>query len=104
MLRFYKLGFMNKFHHTSEISFFIGNKIFWGKGYATEVVRGIVQYGFEYLGLLKITADCYESNEGSKKVLLKAGFKVEGFREKQVKLDNQREGIYILSIVKNEYY
>ena len=95
-----KLGVINKFHHTAEISFFIGNKIFWGAGYATEVVSHIVQHGFENLGLEKITAGCYESNKGSKKVLLKAGFEVEGFCKKQVVSGNQREGIYIFGIVK----
>jgi RimJ/RimL family protein N-acetyltransferase len=95
-----KLGFISKLHHTAEISFFIGNKIFWGEGYATEVVSHVVQYGFEHLGLVKITAGCYESNKGSKKVLLKAGFEVEGFRKKQVMLGNQREGVYILGVVK----
>ena len=64
------------------------------------MVSHVVQYGFEHLGLVKITAGCYESNKGSKKVLLKAGFEVEGFRKKQVVLSNQREGVYILGIIK----
>ena len=64
------------------------------------MVSHVVQYGFEHLGLVKITAGFYESNKGSKKVLLKAGFEVEGFRKKQVVLSNQREGVYILGIIK----
>ena len=95
-----KLGAINKFHHTAEISFFIGSKSFWGAGYATEVVSHVVQYGFENLGLEKITAGCYESNKGSKKVLIKAGFEVEGFRKGQVAFGSQREGLYNLGIVK----
>jgi len=95
-----KLGAINKFHHTAEISFFIGSKSFWGAGYATEVVSHVVQYGFENLGLEKITAGCYESNKGSKKVLIKAGFEVEGFRKGQVAFGSQREGMYNLGIVK----
>jgi len=95
-----KLGAINKFHHTAEISFFIGSKSFWGAGYATEVVSHVVQYGFENLGLEKITAGCYESNKGSKKVLIKAGFEVEGFRKGQVAFGSQREGVYNLGIVK----
>jgi len=95
-----KLGAINKFHHTAEISFFIGSKSFWGAGYATEVVSHVVQYGFENLGLEKITAGCYESNKGSKKVLIKAGFEVEGFRKEQVVFGSQREGLYSLGIIK----
>ncbi len=99
-----KLGVINKFHHTAEISFFIGNKSLWGGGYATEVVSHLVRYGFDNLGLEKIMAGCYESNKGSKKVLIKAGFKVEGFCKEQVVLDNHREGLYKLGILKNECY
>jgi len=95
-----KLGAINKFHHTAEISFFIGNKSFWGAGYATEAVSHMIQYGFENLGLEKITAGCYESNKGSKKVLIKAGFEVEGFRKEQVVFGSQREGLYSLGIIK----
>ena len=95
-----KLGAINKFHHTAEISFFIGNKSFWGAGYATEAVSHMIQYGFENLGLEKITAGCYESNKGSKKVLIKAGFEVEGFRKEQVVFGSQREGVYSLGIIK----
>ena len=96
----FKLGAINKFHHTAEISFFIGNKSFWGAGYATEAVSHMIRYGFENLGLEKITAGCYESNKGSKNVLIKAGFEVEGFRKEQVVFGSQREGVYSLGIVK----
>ena len=95
-----KLGAINKFHHTAEISFFIGSKSFWGAGYATEVVSHLVKFGFEDLGLEKITAGCYESNKGSKKVLIKAGFEIEGFHKGQVVFGNKREGTYSLGIVK----
>ena len=95
-----KLGAINKFHHTAEISFFIGNKSFWGAGYATEAVSHMIRYGFENLGLEKITAGCYESNKGSKNVLIKAGFEVEGFRKEQVVFGSQREGVYSLGIIK----
>jgi RimJ/RimL family protein N-acetyltransferase len=95
-----KLYNINKFHHTAEIGFLIGNKTCWGRGYATEVVSHVVDYGFKYLGLEKITAGCYESNRGSRNVLLKAGFEIEGLRENQVIFENYRQGVYLFGIVK----
>ena len=59
-------------------SYLIGDKNYWRQGYATEVVSHVTQYGFENLGLEKITAGCYEPNVGSINVLKKNGFKVEG--------------------------
>jgi ribosomal-protein-alanine N-acetyltransferase len=97
-----KLGPVNGFHHTSDISYFIGSKCFWGMGYATEVVNHVLEYGFGAMGLEKITAGCYESNIGSKNVLIKSGFKEEGFRKAQVVSGDHREGMYIFGIVKNE--
>jgi len=34
-----KLKFINNFHHTNDISFIIGNKKSWGKGYSNEAVK-----------------------------------------------------------------
>ncbi len=95
-----KLGCINKLHQTAEISFFIGNKNFWGGGYATEVVSHVTQYAFENLGLEKITAGCYELNLGSMNVLKKNGFKVEGVLKGQVKCDSTRQNLYIFVVRK----
>jgi len=35
----YKFNFINNFHHTNDISFIIGNKKPWGKGYSNEAVK-----------------------------------------------------------------
>jgi len=50
----------------------------WGKGYMTEAVQGVLNYGFEELRLSLITATCYPHNKRSQKVLKKNGFIYEG--------------------------
>ena len=50
-----KLGFINRHHNTAQLSLFIGEKECWGKGYATEAIKCITQWGFNILGL-KISA------------------------------------------------
>ena len=47
---------------------------YWGKGYMTEAVQGVLNYGFEELRLSLITATCYPHNKRSQKVLKKNGF------------------------------
>ena len=81
-------------------SYLIGDKNYWRQGYATEVVSHVTQYGFENLGLEKITAGCYEPNVGSINVLKKNGFKVEGVLKGQVKCGSARHNLYILGIRK----
>lgn len=58
------------------------NKQFWGYGYATEAVKRMINFGFNELKLHRIHAYCDIRNEGSIKVLEKAGLQIEGcFRE-----------------------
>lgn len=55
---------------------------YWGKGYTTEAVRAVVDYGFRELELNRIHADCHGDNPGSRRVLEKAGLTFEG-RQRQ---------------------
>jgi len=50
----------------------------WGRGYATEAARAIVAFGFRELGLHRISATCIADNEGSARVLKRAGLRLEG--------------------------
>lgn len=62
---------------TRMIGYSIAEK-YWRKGYTSEAVQALVQYGFEKLGLDLISATCYPYNEGSRGVLKKCGFQYEG--------------------------
>ncbi len=50
----------------------------WNKGYATEAVLAVLDFGFEELNLHRIQAGCAVDNIGSFKVLEKAGMIREG--------------------------
>lgn len=56
---------------------------FWRKGYATESLKEVINYGFETLKLHRIEAGCAVENIGSIKVLEKAGMLREG-RARQI--------------------
>ena len=72
-----KLGPINFIHMTGEISYFIGEKDLWGKGYTTLAIKEISRIA-KKMGLKKLKAGFYEKNIGSKKVLEKNNFKLEG--------------------------
>ena len=71
-----KLGPINFIHKYAEISYFIGKKELWGKEYATLAVKEIIKIA-KIKGIKKLKAGLYEMNIGSKKVLMKNGFKIE---------------------------
>ncbi len=50
----------------------------WGRGYATEAVCAIIQYGFGVLALNRLHAECHGDNPASRRVLEKAGMTFEG--------------------------
>ena len=85
-----KLGPINFYHLSAEVSFLIGEKKLWGKGIASVCTSTIVQYAVAQLGLKKITAGYYENNTGSAKVFQKCGFIIEGKKRSQLIFEDQR--------------
>jgi RimJ/RimL family protein N-acetyltransferase len=64
-------------HSRAELGYWLGIP-YWGRGYATEAARAVMQYGFQTLGLHRIWGSVFQGNEGSSKVLRKLGMKYEG--------------------------
>ncbi len=50
---------------------------FWSKGYASEAVRGVLKYAKDSVGLSQVVAIVDPKNQGSIRVLEKAGFQFE---------------------------
>lgn len=62
---------------------------YWGKGYATEAARAILQFGFEALGMHRIWATTLAINKGSANVLKKIGMRQEGLEREKEKIKGQ---------------
>lgn len=78
-----KLGFISVMHRRGDIGVLIGERGDWGKGYASQAIAAISDYGFAELGLQKITASFHADNTGSIRSFEKAGFVEEGRRSAQ---------------------
>ena len=50
-------------------------KPYWGKGYATEAVAAVLQFGFGRLGLRLIEAQAFRDNSASIRVMAKLGLR-----------------------------
>ena len=97
-----KLGPIKFEHMSAEVSYFIGEKRFWGKGIASKCVNTIVQLAVTDLGLKKINAGYYENNIGSAKVLEKCGFVVEGTKISDLIFENKRINSVLVDMCQNE--
>ncbi|MCQ9201514.1 MAG: GNAT family N-acetyltransferase [Prochlorococcus marinus XMU1425] len=94
-----KLGPISWDHKSAEVSYFIGDKKFWGRGIATKCVKSIVEYGTKVLLLEKFNSGYYELNLGSEKVLKKCGFRVEGVRVSNVIFEGKRINSILVGFV-----
>lgn len=61
---------------TNEIEAgYILHKNYWGKGHGTEILSGLIDYGFNQLKLDKIIAVAHPDNLASTKIMQKCGMK-----------------------------
>jgi ribosomal-protein-alanine N-acetyltransferase len=69
------------FHRFDDDSVFelgwVLNRSAWGKGYALEISRALIQCAFRVLGLSKIVVETVPDNAGAKKVIEKLGMRRE---------------------------
>ena len=75
------LGFHLLNHIRGEAYIQVGYRLFreaWGQGYATEMARALLDYGFDSLGLAQIVAITDLGNVGSQRVLIKSGLQRRG--------------------------
>ena len=97
-----KIGPIKWEHKSTDISYFIGNREFWGKGIATRAIKIVVDYATDVLGLEKITAGYYEPNIGSAKALERCGFRIEGKRESELIFEGERIDHILVGYVANK--
>ncbi|MBL9031210.1 MAG: GNAT N-acetyltransferase [Phycisphaerae bacterium] len=69
-------------HSRAEIGYVI-DPSHWGKGYATEAARAVVEHAFGTLALRRLFAWHFSRNPASGRVLAKAGFTREGSQRRQ---------------------
>ena len=61
---------------SAELNFFLAEE-YWGNGIMTSVIRAISSEAFRHMDIQRINALPFASNTASRKVLEKAGFKLE---------------------------
>jgi ribosomal-protein-alanine N-acetyltransferase len=78
----------------------------WGKGFATEAVKAIIRYAFEYgiaSPINRIEAITIPNNVASEKVLLKLGFQKEGLMRQYGFWNDSFHDMNLFSLLKSEF-
>lgn len=75
----------------------------WNKGYATEALRAVLNFGFHTLNLHRIECGCSVKNIASFKVMEKAGMVREGVHRALLPLEDGWHDACIYAILKSEF-
>jgi RimJ/RimL family protein N-acetyltransferase len=90
-------------NRTGHMPVFMGDKDYWGKGYATEARILLLKYAFLDRGLNRIWAKVLEDNIGALKMLEKAGYKQEGMLRQSVFKEGRFMNEILLSVIKEDF-
>lgn len=83
--------------------FYSIHSAYWGRGYATEAGRAMLEYGFERLELLKVIGAVHTENVASIRVIEKIGLKRIGVIKDLPKEFNGYNGEYLYALNRDEY-
>jgi RimJ/RimL family protein N-acetyltransferase len=99
-------GFLGLDHlnQTGEVGIFIGDKNYWNKGYGTEALTLLLDYGFKALNLHNVLLRVYAFNERAKRCYEKIGFKPIGKRREALRRGGKTYDIILLDLLYTEFY
>lgn len=86
----------------AELGYWIAEP-FWGRGFATEAVKMMVDYTFQHYDVTRIFASTFDYNIASQKVLEKTGFKKEARLRKALFKNGRYADEIIMALLKEDY-
>lgn len=96
-------------HHISwedgraEFGIAIGEKSEWGKGYGTDALRAICDFGFGHLRLERIGLHVYAGNERGRRSYDKGGFVHEGTMRRAHFARGEHHDVHVMSLLRDEW-
>ena len=75
----------------------------WGKGYATEAVRAMLQWAYGALDLNRVEAELDTRNAASARVLEKLGFEREGLRREDCIVSGEVSDAWIYGLLRRDW-
>lgn len=95
-----KIDYPNR---SATLGIFIGDKEYHSKGYGTEAINLLLEFGFKYLNLHSIVLDLVSINERAHKSYLKCGFKDTGCTRECIFINGKYYDKLHMDILENEF-
>lgn len=90
------------YRRSGELGYWLAEP-FWGRGYMTWAVREMCRTAFEGLDIVRVCAQPYACNVGSRRVLEKAGFTLEGTLRQSVYKSGRMHDSCIYALLREEF-
>ncbi len=81
----------------------IGEKSLWGKGYGTDAMNALVDFGFGMLRLERMWLEVYVFNKRARRSYDKSGFVLEGVQRRAVFKRGEYLDVELMSILRDEW-
>lgn len=82
----------------------IGEPDFWSRGYGSEAMQLMLDYGFYVMNLHKISLNVFEYNKRAIRSYEKIGFKYEGVARQWLNRDGQRWDMIYMGLLQSEWF
>ncbi|WP_326559182.1 GNAT family N-acetyltransferase [Micromonospora sp. NBC_01796] len=86
----------------ADLDIYLGEKDYWGKGYATDAMRTVCRYGFDKMRLHKITLTVVAENHAAHHVYRKVGFVDEGRLRQTFRRDGKWHDKFTMGLLEGE--
>jgi RimJ/RimL family protein N-acetyltransferase len=95
---------LDNVNRTAEAGIFIGNKDYWNRGYGTEALALLLDYGFKALNLHNVLIRVYGFNQRARRCYEKVGFREFGTRRQALQRNMEKHDIIHMDVLANEFY
>jgi [ribosomal protein S5]-alanine N-acetyltransferase len=85
-----------------ELGYFISEK-YWGQGIATRAIKAATSYAFRNFDIVRVYAETFADNTGSRRALEKAGFNLEAILKHYVIKNSTIKDSCIYSVLKEDF-
>ena len=96
----YNIDLVNR---SAELQIRIGNSLNQGKGYGSQAIKLLIEYGFNDLGLERIYLHVFGNNEKALRTYMKLNFIIEGKLRKAAYLNGKFHDIIVMSLLREDW-
>ncbi|MDD5136216.1 MAG: GNAT family protein [Candidatus Omnitrophica bacterium] len=90
-------------NRSAEFAVIIGEKDYWGKGYAGSAASLLLKHGFDKMNLNRIYCGTAANNTGMKRLALRLNMRREGVRRQALYLSGKYVDAYEYGILRDEF-